>query len=181
MNLDDSTKRLPRSVEPKRDLWPGIRARIEGERAAPVVPRSMTTRVRWGAIAASLLLMSIALVATMRSRAPGTSSGDRAAVEPIAVVAEPASMPASDPFLIAQREYVEAVEALLSAIESRQAALPPAEIEALRSDIELIDRAIHELSASFEKAPPAREHKQMLSAMYRKKIDLLWRVSRLSS
>src|SRR5688500_7652704 len=52
--LDDAVRQLPKSIEPPRDLWPGIQARI--------ARRSWRRRWYWVPLAAAAVLVGVWLV-----------------------------------------------------------------------------------------------------------------------
>jgi len=64
--LQEALSQLPRGIEPGRDLWPGIAARLE--------PRSEPARVRavprwaWAAAAATVLVVASSIVTATTSR-----------------------------------------------------------------------------------------------------------------
>lgn len=68
--LEDLVKRLPKQVEPARDLWPDIRARLRTRRPAARMP--------YFRLAAAALVAAIAVGAYFALR-PGTSPSGNAA------------------------------------------------------------------------------------------------------
>ena len=74
----------------------------------------------------------------------------------------------------------ETLRLLTESIEQRSANLSPETREALRRNLEIIDRAIADIRAALAEDPDAAGS-EMLAAMYQQKLQLLWRVSRLSS
>lgn len=178
--LAGAVARLPREVAPARDLWPEVRARIEAP-AVPPARRGWAPAAQWGALAASLLLAALALVVALRSRTDPGPGAASAAVE-VPAQASPAALEASaDPLLEAQHNYAAAADALLAAIGEHRGQLSPETIETLEHNLALIDGAIAEIQASLHDAPQQPGREKMLATLYKKKIDLLWRVSRLSS
>ena len=126
-----SLREMPQSIEPARDLWPGIEAQLgelpEGAASGGTVPaRRRGQPLRW--LAAAAMLASVALgVWIGRSLLPGTAgigtpqvSANRTAVPPLAPTALDAAY-VSDP------RYAQQRAALVQALQARPAgATPPA-------------------------------------------------------
>ena len=169
---------LPRSVNPPRDLWPGIARRVERERSWSW-PRSAWSPV---ALAAAATVV-VGLVAVLWSGSAPT---------PVRTVQIPASSPettlvgvsepVSDPVLAeAEREYDAATKALLEALLQRQARLQPEAFAAVQANLEVIDRALAEVRRALAKDPTNPELSRMLVATHQKKVDVLTRVVKLST
>jgi anti-sigma factor RsiW len=156
-------------LPPARDLLPQIRraTRVEGARLH-----------RWGALAASLLVVASAAIGALIlqqreapqvverpvSGAPGSSQA--------AAVAE---------LRAAERAFAEAARILLETLESRREEIPEAALVALEENIALIDRSIDEVRASLDSDGVNMQSERTLTALYEQKMQLLWKVSRLSS
>ena len=170
---------LPRSVSPPRDLWPGIARQIEGR-------AGWRGLLGWGpslvlAAAATVLLATAgvlwhaqapASVHTVEMPGPGpelTAVGTNAAA-------------VTDPILAqAERDYESAANALLAALQQRGASLPPGDLERVRTDLQVIDRALAEVREALARNPASPELNRMLVSTHRKKVDVLRRVVRLST
>ncbi len=95
-----------------------------------------------------------------------------------------AALPAvvSDPVLAAaEREYEDAANALLEALQKRRSELQPEALAAVRKNLEVIDRALAEVRQALVKNPSNPELNRMLVATHRKKVDVLRRVVKLST
>jgi hypothetical protein len=167
---------LPRSVTPPRDLWPGIARRLERERrwswAGEVPP--------WALAAAATVAVGLAAV-LWTGRSP---SAVRMVEIPAATpAARLAALPeASDPVIAAAaRDYEDAANALLEALQKRQSEISPETLVAVRANLEVIDRALAELREALVKDPSNPDLNRMLVATHRKKVDVLRRVVRLST
>jgi hypothetical protein len=167
---------LPRSVTPPRDLWPGIARRLEQKRrwswAAELPP--------WALAAAATVVVALAAV-LWTGRSP---SAVKMVVIPAATPeARLAALPeTSDPVIAAaEREYEDAANALLEALQKRQSEISPQTLVAVRANLEVIDRALAELREALVKDPSNPELNRMLVATHRKKVDVLRRVVRLST
>ena len=131
----------------------------------------------WAGVAASILIVTAAVITGVTLT--GRSGGDRAgptAGDPTAAL--PAVV---TDFSAVEQEYTVAAELLLASIEQRLDRLDPATVATLRKNLSIIDQAIDEIRTALESAPADAVNGQMLAAMYQQKIQLLWRVSRLSS
>jgi len=166
-----STETLAREIPPGRDLWPEIRTEIA---AAPAWSGS---RTRWIGLAASLLVVMLAGSTALWLRdgdpppAAGHARGD--------VVPAGYEPPAS--FDEEVREYVEAAELLQASIRERGSRLSPETLAVLEKNLAIIDRAITEVHDVLASDPGDRGNALMLQAMHQQKVELLRRVSRLSS
>jgi len=88
----------------------------------------------------------------------------------------------SDPVLAAaEREYEDAANALLEALQKRRSEVRPEALAAVRANLEVIDRALAEVRQALVKNPSNPELNRMLVATHRKKVDVLRRVVKLST
>jgi hypothetical protein len=168
---------LPRSVTPPRDLWPGIARRVERERSWSWAAGGSRP---WALAAAATVVVGLAAV-LWTGRAP---SAVRTVEIPVATPeARLAALPGvSDPVLAAaERQYEEAANALLEALQRRQAELQPETLAVVRANLEVIDRALAEVRGALVKNPSNPDLNRMLVATHRKKVDVLRRVVKLST
>ena len=152
---------LPREIAPSRDLLGGVRRTAVH-----------SWRPRWsvwaaGAVAASLLLAIGAAGSWWVMRPSGST--------------EPAAMTAEDELRAAEQAYVEATERLLAHLEQGPTQLSPETETVLAENLGIINEAIDRVHSAMETDPENRAHGQALAALYRKKVQTLWRASRLSS
>jgi hypothetical protein len=167
---------LPRSVTPPRDLWPGIARRVERERRwsrAGGMPA-------WALAAAATVVVGL-VAALWAGRTPtAVRTVEIPAATPLARLA---SLPeGSDPVVAAaERDYENAANALLEALQERQSEISPETLVRVRANLEVIDRALAELREALVKDPQNPELSHMLVATHRKKVDVLRRVVRLST
>lgn len=169
---------LPRSLEPPRDLWPGIAERIERGSAWSFLWDS------WRPLAlAAAAALAVSVSAWLLTRGGSEPVQTVAMPEPSpAVVANASATGISDPVLAtAAREYEEAAGALLAALQRRSASLPPEDLARVQANIEVIDRALEEVRQALAKDPNSPELNRMLVATHRKKVEVLRRVVRLST
>ena len=161
---------LPRQMQPARDLWPGIAARLERRgRLLRFQPRA--THVAWLTAAASI---AIALSATLTPR----SGGIVPASQPPQLV--PASLDGVPGVLTAERDYEQAAAALMQTLEQDREALSPETLKVVEENLLLIDNALADVRRALEKDPASRELTSLLTATHRRKLETLQRVVRLS-
>jgi anti-sigma factor RsiW len=174
---------LPRGIEPPRDLFPGIRDRLESHRGpgisfrrggdAPRVPW-----VTWVGLAASVLVLVTAAILlprvwNERDRASNPSVSDG--------TAQPASHIATNEFRAAEAEYLRATRLLMDTLEKNEAELSPEAAAVIEENLAVIDRAIEEVRSALADDPANARNGQVLTALHRQKLQLLMRASRLSS
>src|SRR5688500_14098641 len=121
--LDQAIAKLPREVEPRRDLWVDIRSQIEAQ-PAPVKSAAIS-RMRWYQLAAAVLLVvgsSFTTVVLMREQPVQEPSMVNEEVMKPALTAMPASFAGQG----LGQGYAQARASLDEEFEARLAALPPA-------------------------------------------------------
>jgi hypothetical protein len=155
---------LPREAEPERDLWMGIRNRIELARAPePARPRVWHTRVSvpvWGASTAALLVIATSIgTGLWLSRPP--SLDDPAAVRELADS-------------LRDRDGMSGTrQNLLALLGERRDQLPPEVVAAVEKNLAEIDRAIAEIHLAFEEHPNNAALQFLLAEAYRREADML--------
>jgi anti-sigma factor RsiW len=169
---------LPRSVAPPRDLWPGIERRLRrGQtwswaflRPGPALALAAAAAVL--AVAGTLLWeRGPSAVHTVVIPGRGVEGGS---VRPAAV--------GLDPGLVAvERDYQEASNTLLAALEKRKDGLAPETLASVERNRAVIDEALAEIHRALEKDPASPELGRMLVWTHRKKVDVLRRAVKLST
>ncbi len=173
-----ATATLAREIPPGKDLWPDIRAGIGRHRIARSETGSSWSgaRTRWLGLAASLLVVALA-----GSTALWLRESDRMpAVADLSGTALPAGYESAT-IDDQVREYVEAAELLQASIRERRTQLSPETQAVLEKNLAIIDQAIAEVRGVLESDPEDRGNALMLQAMHQQTVELLRRVSRLSS
>jgi hypothetical protein len=162
--LRERARALPREVEPERDLWLGIRNRIELARA-PAPPRTRVWGARlsvpvWAAGAAALLLVATAIGSGLWLRS-APSLDDPAAIRALADS-------------LRDRDGTAGVhQDLLALLEGRREQLPPEVVAAVERNLAEIDRAIAEIHVAFEEHPENSALRFLLAEAYRREADML--------
>lgn len=183
--LTDSA-RLPRTIEPARDLWPSIDERLDAKETAWLA-RSRERGTGWRrwvpehrrlAIAATALIaVSAAAVALLLG--PSLKSAE----ETPPAGPDPATARA---FLVQQwerteAEYRNAAAELEETLELTGATLSPGTRRLIEENLRIVDEAIEESRAALMENPHDRELVELLSATYQKKLDVLQQVVRAAS
>lgn len=164
---------LPREIEPPRDLYPAIAARL-----APARRRSF-----WplAAAAALMLLAGLALLMRLQRAAPPAPTPDAA------IATAPAPRLPGDT-AIARTAYRDTDLALAGirrelrrSIEARQADLPPATRELVFENLRVIDEAIADIEAALAAAPADQALARTYIDYREREIELLRQVNRLAA
>jgi hypothetical protein len=184
--LLEQTKQLNSGVEPRRDLWAGIRQRIEADsqgldsdsftnRRAFVPMRSWG---RWLGMAAMLGFLGLTVV--LVGRWPGGESADSSqAVVSRVSGHEVYRMSDSAAQARVADGAMQTKKDLLQAIERERVVMEPEAVANVESSIQLIDMAIGETRLALEEFPQSRYLNHRLANLYRSESDLLKRLSRV--
>jgi hypothetical protein len=157
--------RLPRSIEPERDLWPEIAAELRTRRARP--SRFPTLRLSAPLLAAAALAVVVvsSTVTAVLLRRDATTVLDRP--RPSSAV------------LTIEAQYAGAVEQLTAGLEARRASLDPHAVAVVEENLRIIDEAIREARVALGDDPENPDLGRMLQSAYANKLDLLKRATRL--
>jgi hypothetical protein len=170
--LRDLAAALPGSLEPSRDLWPGIEARIsEGK-----VVRGRFSRRTLLAAAAAVVVVSSVVTAYFIGRS-----------QAVVVTAEPPAAVASGPseVLLASFEglgvdnYMATRTELLDALEARKHELSGETMDVVMENLLLIDQAMDRIAEALGEDPENEFLMKQLAGAYRRQIDLLQRAVRM--
>lgn len=189
---------LAREIEPERDLWPEIAARLasrsaESERERP--RRARRTSGRWfrDALPASGRGAFVQALAALLAMAVGALLfGPGAAERTIATRAVPneegaTATPASfEPAIgstggsldALEAEYLKARESLWLDVLERRETLSPVTVEIVERNLRILDDAIRELRAALAVDPGDPRLERRLIESHQQSLDLLRRLSR---
>jgi len=179
--LRAALQRLPAAVEPERDLWPSIRARIDQGRVQALPggggAASRPAGERWPwyarpqrlAAAAALLVAATATATWWTVRT--TPASDLAEVTAPAASVDPAAALAS--FASYERSAAE----LTATLERRRGALDPNTLAVLERTLRTIDGAIAEAREALATDPGNAAVQGFVATAYRQKIDFLRRAN----
>lgn len=170
-SLDAALERLPRSVEPGRDLWPAIEAQLEPRRARPV------RRWLWPAAAAVLLVVgSSLLTASLLRREPASVARQAPAA--------PELRYATASFGPDQRlgpAYDAARRELAQSLAQRIGRLPPDARRQLQRNLAELRRASAEINAALELNPGDPLLEELLLNAYQDELAVLASVQQLTA
>jgi hypothetical protein len=170
--LRDLAAALPRSLEPPRDLWPGIEARV----SATKVVRGRFGRRAILAAAAAVVIVSSVVTAYFLGRS-----------QAVMVTAEAPTVVESGPsdVLLASFEglgvynYLDTRTELLDALEARKHELSGETMEVVMDNLLLIDQAMDRIAEALGEDPENEFLMKQLAGAYRRQIDLLQRAVRM--
>jgi hypothetical protein len=170
--LLEKARELPVSIEPERDLWPGIRRQL----IPPIGRTSRWTRSGWRAqsaawflAAAALAILAVSLTLnTYREQTPArfADAGPTATGSRVEVAAW-------------ERELEKPTAALREMLEARRQELPAETIAAVEENLLIIEEAIQEIQLALEQNPDNRQLTFLLADRYQREIELLKRLSRV--
>jgi hypothetical protein len=170
---------LPRSVSPPQDLWPQIARRIERDRAW-----SWPRIGAWQPMLAAAAVVVVAVLAVF-FRQPVPTPAHTVVIPSPAAGQDGQMHPAAlqmDPGLgTIERDYQEAANALLAALQERKAQLEPETLASVERNLAVIDKALAEVHAALEKDPSNPELGRMLVSTYRKRVEVLRKMVKLST
>jgi len=167
---------LPDELQPERDLWPGIAARLERRRVVPFAPARR--RAGFGSLfalaAAAAALLAVLLPRGDGHRAPGAALGSTDAS------LQPASLGSANSLGAAQAEYERATRQLLQALRAEGRPLPPETLESLHENLATIDKALGDIRAALDKDPQNAQLARLLNSTHRRRLTVLQQAVRLS-
>jgi hypothetical protein len=171
---------LPASVEPARDLWPEIRARVDAVRVRPMMaplerpPATVRAPRPWwlGLAAAAAMLVVASVSLTWLVMRPGVTSST-VAEQP--ADSTPPVVPAAA--LASFASYERSAADLASALEQRAERLDPATRTVLERSLRTIDEALAEARAALAADPSSAAFHSFVEAAYRQKLDFLRRAN----
>jgi hypothetical protein len=176
------------ALEPSRDLWGGIEARIEapvvrigsrntgeflaGTRRAPEGRRSFTLR-RFVLAASVLMAVTAGVTYSFTTRAGTPASSTAANPAPAGGTVRTVSRPS------AEATFDREIAALRQIVDERRAELDPKTVGILDKNLQLIDAAIAESKTALARDPASGFLAQLLTQAYDSKLQLLRGVATL--
>jgi hypothetical protein len=170
-SLDDRLRNLPRDIPPARNLWPGIRARLQ-DRPRRARPMLMAAAAGFaGACVASALTWA---VLHGRPASPPTQLTARAAAgaAPGAAARAPAFDEPRNPSYVAARDDLELN------FRERLALLDPATRAQIEASLAIIRRAHEDIRNALANDPASPVLEQLLQSTWHDEFDLYDRVVR---
>lgn len=163
---------LPGALEPQRDLWPGIAARLAERRVLAFHGRLGAWRA-W--VLPALACAAVLLVAV------GLWRGRARTGEPAVVAAQPSAQVSDPRVRLAQAEYARAASDLMKVLEARREALPPETVQSVETNLRTIDEALGQIRLALEKDPENTQLAHLLTSTHRRKVAFLQQVVKLST
>jgi len=163
--LVERARALPESIEPERDLWVGIRNRIELSAEA-----ARDSRPAWRAGFQVPLWAASSVVALLVATSVGTGLW---LATPTLSLDDPAAVRAFVDSLRDRDGTGHVREDLLALLEQRRDRLPPEVVTSLEQNLAEIDRAIAEIHLAFEQHPESPALQFLLAQAYRSEAEIL--------
>jgi len=173
---------LPQAIEPPRDLWPQIEARLKEEQAAALRTREAHSadarrgagRLRWLSLAAMVASVAVG-VWIGRSLLPA----GRVATVPNATSAAagksavPGAPTALDAAYVSDPRYQRQRAALLRSLQAQLATLPPATRDKVTASLATIEKAKEDLEQALGKDPGNALLQELLINTYQDEMRVL--------
>jgi len=175
--LDRALRSLPPGVEPQRDLWPDIAARLD--RTEQGFARTAPRRAwRWQVAAAVVLVAASSLLtATLVSRGKAVPLAQALVTGPgvrmMPAVFGPAHVPSP--------EYEAARRQLSKMLQQRMARMPPSARQKLEANLAEMQRAAAGINAALDQQPGDPLLEELLLNTYHDELAMLAVVNQLTS
>ena len=174
-----SLRELPQTIEPPRELWPRIEARLEAlgapapapTRVPASAPLGRRAQLRW--LAAAAMVASVAVgVWIGRTLLPGSAplSARQTAPGTATLPGEPTALDAS---YVSDPRYAQQRAALLGQLEARMAALPPATRVKVTASLATIEKAKEDLEHALGRDPSNALLQELLITTYQDEMRVL--------
>lgn len=183
------TAELPREIEPQRDLFPQIAARLEPRQAAVRRgPWGRRTPAFWRQALAAMLGVALGMTLTFAVLTGSKTgpvlkdpAGDSVVAErPTAGIGAvaPASLEDAAASARIEADFLRARESLWIELLARRQQLPPETWQAVVENLGLLDRVIRELRHALDGDPGNRRLERLLLSNHQRQLDVLHRVTR---
>lgn len=187
-----SLRELPQAIEPARDLWPQIEARLNSIQAAAPAASGATiplrrsgARLRWLAAAAmvasvavgvwigrSLLPGNAPVMTPMTARNTPPTSGANTAIAPPTV---------TDVGYVSDPRYQRQRAALLQSVQAQLATMPPETRDKVKASLTAIEKAKEDLEQALGKDPGNALLQELLVNTYQDEMRVLTDVHEASN
>lgn len=175
-----AARHLPRSIQPDRDLWPEIEARLTAERTASnsqpgaAAPGWRGPGMARAGIAAGLLaacaVLWVASGMPTGARNDGTGPSQRPGGHPAGTVQVRLGAPA---------DLLESRAALIAPLYGQLAGLPPETRTVVVANLNVINQALDEIDRALQEAPDSSLNRRLLMSMYADQLTMLTDMSGL--
>jgi hypothetical protein len=186
--VEQALRKLPRAVEPSRDLWSGIAAAIEADRATHAAPSSDTPSIqkRWPgswnggwALAAGVACVGIIglLVHTHLQRTQiAPTVAQQITPTPATTVSPAEILSTPDPHLVPAAfgpDYVKTRDAALQRLTEQLQSLSPADQQKVRAALQEINKGLRALNDALAKSPDSILLQQLVLSAYQQQLQTL--------
>jgi anti-sigma factor RsiW len=193
-SLRERTAALPRSLEPPRDLWPGIKTSLPPRRGG--VSALVSGWAAGGPVgrfarpvlaAAAVVLIAAAIVVALRREAPNgitaPGAGGPVASRPGEAATAPAATDSLASLRLVEAEYRPATEQLQAALLSgrKGQSESPGAVKVIEENLRIVEGAIHSIHRAAEEDPGRAVDEQWAAHLYQTRFELLRQAVRLSS
>ena len=175
--LKDELERLPREIEPERDLWPAIEARIQprGARepgpAGAEEPSGSIRRWRpWGVVPTELVAAAAALVVFVAGWGVAKLGSGDGEAPPVTEAPPPVAIEDA-----AAADYEAAQSALLATLEN--GGIAPETVALIRRDLAAMDEAVDGFRVALESRPDDPRLQKQLNNEVRRRQHVLRRIA----
>ena len=157
--------RLPRSLDPPRDLWPEIATRVTAE---TVVHGRFVRRALMAAAAVVLLVGTVVTAYMVGGGQTGSTAENRQVIE-----TSPSEIVFASFEELGVDDYMATRSELLGAFEARRDDLSPETLEVLTTNLKVIDDAMGRIAEALGEEPGNEFLMKQLAAAYRRQINLM--------
>ncbi|HET9330162.1 MAG TPA: hypothetical protein VFO23_06525 [Steroidobacteraceae bacterium] len=193
MTTDEPTRRqvsslgeLPQSLEPGRDLWPQIEARLQQARRDGAADTARTAAPRRGVplrwLAAAAMVASVAVGVWIGRTFVPTAAPLTARQAPAGAAAPWLNVPSAlDASYVSDPRYERQRATLLRSLQARLAALPPPSRDKVMGSLAAIEKAKQDLEQALGKDPSNALLQELLVNTYQDEMRVLTDVPEASS
>ncbi len=164
---------LPQAIEPERDLWPAIQARLKEHApgaAGPAVRPGRGARLRWLAAAAMVASVAVGVwIGRDLAPVPGAASPGLAQQPPLRE-SEAAAVNAA---YISDPRYRHEREVLMQSVQARLAAMPEPARAKVAASLKAIEDAKKDLESALGKDPSNALLQELLIDTYQDEMRVL--------
>lgn len=176
--LQGAVDSMPREIQPERDLWSGIKARISVDR-----PGERSAGFEWGVprIAAVVALVALTVLVTWQYR-----NQIELPEQPVATVVELGPYPLVVPAALEESpafddKYQEQRQEMLDLLDESLAGMTPETRAKVEENLKQINRALSDISDALSGDPNNILLQQLLLTMYQEELAVFENVNRISN
>ena len=157
-----SARALPPRIEPTRELWTGIAARLTARRRGGVNIAWWRERGFWAGVSAAAAMLVLALAVY---RWTGRGSSPRP----------------PDEWSVVEAHYAQATAELNRTLAAERSRLRPETVALVERNLRLIDAALREARSALAQDPGNADLRQLVATAARQKVELLQWAARVAA